>query len=390
VSHADAEADALLDRARGRLGVLLPSDTVLADAHTHLGLDEDGMHLDLDTLLADMERNSVRRALVFPLNEPDRHPAYRAPNDRVLGWAARSGGRLVPLARLDLSEDPIGEAERCIAAGARGIKLHPRAQAFTVDDSRLEPVFALAEAHRLPVLIHAGRGMPPIGEALARIAARHPGAILILAHAAIVDQNRIAGLVAGRPNVFFDTSTWGAPDIFALLSLVSPEQLLYASDVPYGTSLTSLTMVASILEELGVDDDVRRGIMGGTLEGILAGDLPDLSPPAAPAESRHRHTAMRVHSYLAAATPLIWTRQPDVIGLMGLALTAASDGGEELAGVPELIDVAGRLWAEAPSSGNGSPASVEAWASHLRKVYALVHLAQAALFSPRAAARVPA
>ncbi len=382
------DVEELLDRARTRLRTLLPAGAVLADAHTHLGLDEDGMRLDLETLLRDMELHGIGRALVFPLNEPDRHPGYRAPNDRVLGWAAESGGRLVPLARLDLSEDPIGEAERCIAAGARGIKLHPRAQAFTVDDSRLEPVFALAEQHGLPVLIHAGRGMPPIGEALARIAERHPGAILILAHAAIVDQERIARLVSGRPNVFFDASTWGAVDLLALLSRVSPQQLLYAADVPYGNFLTSLTMVASILEQLDVADDVRRGIMGGTLEGILAGELPTLTPPIGPAEGSYRHTAMRVHSYLSAATPLIWTRQPDVIGLMGLAVTAASEEPERLGGVAELVEAAGALWAEAPAA-DGDGFAGDTWRSHMRRVYALVHLAQTAIFSPRVATRVP-
>jgi hypothetical protein len=147
-------------------------------------------------------------------------------------------------------------------------------------------------------------------------------------------------------------------------------------------------MVASILEELGVDDDVRRGIMGGTLEGILAGDLPDLSPP----RPRPRAgTGTRRCASTATSRPppadldaAAGRDRPDGTG---------PDGGVRrrrgARGVPELIDVAGRLWAEAPSSGNGSPASVEAWASHLRKVYALVHLAQAALFCPRAAARVP-
>ena len=169
------DAHRLLDRAQRGVQKLLPPDPFLADAHTHLGLDEDGMRLDLETMLEQMREWNVRRALVFPLHEADRAPAYRAPNDRVLGWAAESDGLLVPLARLDLDQSPIDEARRCLALGARGIKLHPRAQTFTVDDDRLEPVFALAEEHRLPVLIHAGRGMPPIGEHLATVAARHPG-----------------------------------------------------------------------------------------------------------------------------------------------------------------------------------------------------------------------
>ena len=173
----------------------------------------------------------------------------------------------MPLARLDLDEDPIAEARRAIARGARGIKLHPRAQAFTVDDERLEPVFALAEEERLPVLIHAGRGMPPIGAHLAAVAQRHPGAILILAHAAIVDQERIADLTAGHANVFFDTSTWSVFDILALLARVAPEQVLFATDVPYGNHLSALTLIAAVLEQIGASEAIRRGVMGETLRG---------------------------------------------------------------------------------------------------------------------------
>mgnify|MGYP003515766983 CR=1 FL=1 len=38
----------------------------------------------------------------------------------------------------------IDEAARCLDLGARGIKLHPRAQRFLLDDDRLAPVFKLA------------------------------------------------------------------------------------------------------------------------------------------------------------------------------------------------------------------------------------------------------
>ena len=31
------------------------------------------------------------------------------------------------------ADDPVAEAERCLARGARGIKLHPRAEHFTLD-----------------------------------------------------------------------------------------------------------------------------------------------------------------------------------------------------------------------------------------------------------------
>jgi predicted TIM-barrel fold metal-dependent hydrolase len=370
-------AEALLERARLGVSRLLPAGVVLNDAHTHLGLDEDGMALALPDAIAAMDEWDVSRALVFPLHEADRQPAYRAPNDRVLAWAAASEGRLVPLARLDLADDPIEEARRCLALGARGIKLHPRAQRFDVDDRRLEPVFALAEEHRLPVLIHAGRGMPPIGEHLARVSERHPGAILILAHAAIVDQARICDLVSGMANVFFDTSTWGTADLLGLLARVPPQQVLWATDVPYGHHASSIAVLATILAELGADDETRRAVFGGSFDGILEARLPTLTRPLAAPALTVGNDRLRVYSYLAAATPMLWLRQPDVIGLTGLA-AGACDATDDpgLAAVGELVRAAGELW----GAIGASPERHEVLA-----IFRLFQLAQVACLCPTAA-----
>ena len=66
------------------------------------------------------------------------------------------------------------EATRCLDLGARGIKLHPRAQKFLLNDERLAPVFALAAERRVPILIHAGRGLPPIAAGLERLVDANP------------------------------------------------------------------------------------------------------------------------------------------------------------------------------------------------------------------------
>ncbi len=131
--YADALAPFLADAAR-----LLPPGAEVFDAHTHLGLDEDGRSLTLPELLSQLDDAGARRACVFPLHDPARNPAYRVPNDRVLAWAGESDGRLIPFCRLDPFDGPVAEAERCLAAGARGIKLHPRAQGFAFDGHELE------------------------------------------------------------------------------------------------------------------------------------------------------------------------------------------------------------------------------------------------------------
>ena len=103
---------------------------------------------------------------MFCLDEPDREPGFRKANDRTLEYArAPTAGSSRSSGSTSRRSDRGGE--RCLDLGARGIKLHPRAQRFLLNDDRLEPVFALAAERRVPILIHGGRGLPPISDALA-------------------------------------------------------------------------------------------------------------------------------------------------------------------------------------------------------------------------------
>src|SRR5436190_13132699 len=122
----------------------LPEGAEIFDVHTHLGDDIDGMKGRFDELIGIMDAYGISRAFTFCMDEPDRHPSFRAANDRTLDAAARSDGRLIPFVRPDLSEGPAEEARRCLDLGARGIKLHPRAQRFLLNDERLAPIFAIA------------------------------------------------------------------------------------------------------------------------------------------------------------------------------------------------------------------------------------------------------
>ncbi len=329
----------LLDEQHAAVRALLPPDCEVIDAHTHLGLDEDGTSLSLEDHLATLDAAGVAGAFVFALNEPDREPAYRKPNDRVLAWAAEAPERLWPFVRLSLDEDPIAEAERCLDRGARGIKMHPRAQLFRVNDPRLEDVFALAAERRIPVLIHAGRGLPPgMAIELAHVAERHPEASLILAHLAIAEQGRIGRAANGQPNVFFDTSAWSPIDQLHLVSLVAPEQILWASDIPYGSPLAAQRLHLGALGRTSLDPETVRGIFGGTARGLIEGRRPArLSAPAGPPRIELGFSRARVLVYLASATPTLWQGQRELVGFLGLAEAACDDEGDDLADVAELI-----------------------------------------------------
>ena len=90
--EAVARANELLARYDDELRRLAPEGADIFDAHLHLGNDIDGMVGDYDHLLGVMNRYGISRAFMFCLDEPDRHPAFTAANDRTLAFAERSAG----------------------------------------------------------------------------------------------------------------------------------------------------------------------------------------------------------------------------------------------------------------------------------------------------------
>jgi uncharacterized protein len=281
------------------IDALLPAEAVVVDAHTHLGRDEDGQSLDPDGLIAALDQvGPTARACTFPLHDPDRVPAYRVPNDRVLRWARESGGRLYPYCRLDPGDDPVAEAERCLALGARGIKLHPRAQAFGFGDPAAESIWNVAEEAKVPILIHAGRGMPRM-DPLADLALRYPDVVLVLAHAAIADQGMFASRLRDHPNIVYDTSTFSVFDQLELLARVPAERVVFASDVPYGRPLGALHTALRMAAYAGLDEQERTHLVGATMMDILDGrPLPDPTPPRVPEIRPINGRLARVNGYL--------------------------------------------------------------------------------------------
>ena len=343
-----AHARSLVAAYDEELGVLLPPDTLLFDAHVHVGRDIDGFSGPYDELVSFLGRYGFGHAFAFCMDEPDRHPAFRAPNDRTLEAAKRSNGLLIPFVRLDLGEEPIEEATRCLDRGARGIKLHPRAQKFLLNDERLAPVFALAAERRVPILIHGGRGLPPIADHLVRLVDAYPEAQLIIAHGGIADLAALSEAFGGRRGVFFDTSVWSPIDLIDVFNRVSPEQILYASDYPYGQQPSSLMIALRAAGVVGFSQEQLRDMLGRSAARIAAGEPPrEPSPPKGPGRLDQPITFARIHHYLAMATPLLWTRQPDTIGVLGLALNACAERDgyvEERERIAELLSCARDLW----------------------------------------------
>jgi predicted TIM-barrel fold metal-dependent hydrolase len=361
----------------------LPEGALLFDAHTHLGDDIDGTSGRYEELTAILDRYGLAGAFVFCMDEHDREPAFSVPNDRTLAHAERSGGRLAPFVRLDLTTRPLEEARRCLDLGAKGIKLHPRAQAFALDDARLGPIFELAVERAVPILIHGGRGLPPIAEHLETLVRRCDGVQLIVAHAGIADMAGLAGRLGGIPGVFFDTSVWSAVDLLDLYRQVSPEQIVYASDYPYGRQPNSLLLAIRTAKLAGFDDRQLRAMLGENARRIAAGEAPaPLTMPRGATSLVQPMTFARIHQYISMAVPLLWLRQRDAVGALGLAVNASRErdgNSEESWRIQELLVTAGDLWRE-----GGELVSDDERVAALRTAIQLVNLADLITLTTRA------
>ena len=379
LEHARSIVDSYDDVLRAEL----PEGALLFDAHTHLGNDIDGMNGRYEELTAVLDRYGFSRANVFCMDEHDREPAFCVPNDRTLAHAERSEGRLVPYVRLDLTERPLDEARRCLDLGARGIKLHPRAQAFSLDDERLAPIFDLAVERKVPILIHGGRGLPPIAENLERLVRRCDDVRLIVAHAGIADMGELAGRLGGLPGVFFDTSVWSGVDLLDLYRQVSPEQIVYASDYPYGRQPNSLLTAIRTARLAGFDDRRLRSLLGENARRVADGEpLPELTGPRGGVSLVQPLTFARIHQYISMAVPLLWLRQRDAIGALGLAVNASRerDGHyEEAERIEELLAAASQLWRE-----SGEVVSDDEKIAAMRTAIQLVNLADLFAVTTRA------
>lgn len=292
--YADSALRPWLDALRSSLPELR-----LYDAHTHTGAnDPDGFTCSIYELIEALDLADAR-GVHFSMHEPD---GYEEANDRVLAEAAASEGKLVPFCRLDPGRGPVAEAERCLAAGARGLKLHPRAEGFSLADPSVEPIFALAEERRLPIVIHAGRGIPALGRHVLALAERFPNARPVLAHAGICDLAWIWRRLEDHPNVFFDTAWWSPVDLLSLFALVPPGRILWASDAPYGTPVQAAVLGLRCALEAGLEPEQVRCVAGGQLERLLAGEDPLDLGPAPGREVIHSDLLLdRVHGALISA-----------------------------------------------------------------------------------------
>ena len=150
------------------------------------------------------------------------------------------------------------------------------------------------------MLIHAGRGIPALGQDTVRLSGEFPDAQLILAHCAISD---LAWLWRELPATRTCSSTprGGARRHLAMFALCPPGNIVWASDSPYGLPLVGATQTLRLALQAGLSSEQLRGVMGAQVEHVLDGEDPlDLGAAPGPTPRALDPLLDRVVTHLTA------------------------------------------------------------------------------------------
>ena len=244
------------------------------DGLVYLGTSHFGYGQDTATALAGMDAIGTDVAIAVPVH-PHRGD-FPAANDALLAAATASGGRLIPLCRVDPWEgdDAIAELRRAIASGARGLFLHPSEEHFRVNDVPLvRPIVECAAELSAPVMVAAGFHLFAEPLQLGAAAAWTPQNPFVLTNGGQFNISGLSGfdaeLALANANVHVQTSAMYREDFLeGVVAKFGPERLLFATAAPLFTMRYERLRV-----DLAHFGDAERGLVLGGNSSRIFGEV---------------------------------------------------------------------------------------------------------------------
>jgi predicted TIM-barrel fold metal-dependent hydrolase len=216
------------------------------------------------------------------------------PNEELATVCAASNGRFVGFGSVDPARpDALERLARFPELGLRGVKLHPTLQDFDPADDRHLPFFDAAAELGLVVLTHTGTSGLGAGEPggqglridhsrpllLDRIAARHPGMPILLAHTGWPWHLEALAMALHKRNVYLDISGWKyrylPEDVRREMARRLRGQFCFGTDYPMFDPAACLEE----FERLELPADVAQGVLRDNALALLGSEHHHLQPP---------------------------------------------------------------------------------------------------------------
>jgi uncharacterized protein len=276
----------------------MPETGSRVDTHLHLSrwwpdIQATGYRADLDFtvrgLLHEMDAAGIGQGVLIQVNDA---PTVREGLAEARQIVSQSMGRLRLVSTIDSVQETEALADK-IALWEQtpelgGIKLFPGYHPYYPHDRRLDPVYEYAQRRKIPVLIHTGDTMDPLGHVkfsrpleVDEVAVRFRDVAFVLCHFGNPWVDEAAEIVYKNKNVYADTSGLLPHPSYPLydrmvelcrrrvmegiLMIGSTERILYGSDWP----LLDLKVALKLVTELDLSESDRAAILGGNARRLF-------------------------------------------------------------------------------------------------------------------------
>lgn len=245
---------------------------VVIDGHTHFAGPERGLPPNtVEDLLGIMDRNSLDSIVTCaPYSAIGKDRTYDEAN-RFLLESMEASDRIIGFLRVNphLQDHALKRIEEGVKKGFRGIKFHPRNDAFAINSEELVfPIAELASKLHVPILIHTGEpdtygyAQPTL---VGDLADSFPEVHLIIGH--MGKRLYEDAICVGRwfENIILETSFRSHREIARAVRRVGADRVVYGSDMPFG--LPEIEMMK--IRMCGIPPEEKRMVLGDNMAKIL-------------------------------------------------------------------------------------------------------------------------
>jgi len=244
------------------------------DGHTHFAGPGKGLPPNtVGDLLSMMDRNGIDRVVTCPpYSSIGGCRTYDECNRFIAGAMKEAEGRIIGFVRVNphLGENALDSIRWAVEEeGFRGVKVHPRNEAFAINSEELAyPIADLAARLRVPLLIHTGDpdtygfAQPTL---VGDLADAFPDLTLIVGHMGKRLYEDAILVARWFENVILETSFRSPRQIARAISRVGADRVVYGSDMPFGM----MEVEKMKIDLCGIGDEEREMVLGGNMARIL-------------------------------------------------------------------------------------------------------------------------
>jgi hypothetical protein len=247
---------------------------VVIDGHTHFAAKGRGLPpCTVEELLSTMGENGIDAVVTCaPYSSIGKDRTYDEANAFIARSMEEARGRIIGFVRVNphLQENAVRSVKEAVGKqGFKGVKFHPRNEAFAINSEELAfPLAELAAKLGVPILIHTGEpdtygfAQPTL---VGGLADSFPDLTLIIGHMGKRLYEDAILVARWFENIILETSFRSPRDITRAVRRVGADRVVYGSDMPFG--LPALEMMKIDLCDISPEE--KEMVLGANMARIL-------------------------------------------------------------------------------------------------------------------------